>query len=53
MQFIKLSCGYFNYKTKIEDIVLDDRYNTNEGGKRMIEYVGYETHQKKPHGHRW
>ena len=50
---INISCGYYNYHTKNEYIVLDDLYNSIEVAKRMIESLGYETHQMKPKGHRW
>jgi len=50
---INISCGYYNYHTKNEYIVLDDLYNSIEVVKRMIESLGYETHQMKPKGHRW
>jgi putative aminopeptidase FrvX len=50
---INISCGYYNYHTANEYIVLDDLYNSIEVVKRMIESLGYETHLMEPNGIRW
>jgi len=42
---INISCGYYNYHTANEYIVLDDLYNSIEVAKRMIESLGYEVHR--------
>ena len=42
---INISCGYYNYHTANEYIVLDDLYNSIEVAKRMIESLGYEVYR--------
>lgn len=43
---INISIGYYDYHSKNEYVVVEDVFNGIEMGKKMIESLGYEKHEK-------
>jgi putative aminopeptidase FrvX len=50
---LNVSCGYYNYHTANEYVVIEDVFTAIEMVKQMIESLGNTFHEHKPKTERW
>lgn len=50
---LNVSCGYFDYHTPHEYVVIEDLFNSIEMGKSLIETLGYNKYENFPEISRW